>query len=145
MSVLPLLSRINWVHTTMFVVTTSLAAYGIWNVPLHMSTLKLAVLFYFWTGMGITGGMTCPGQEVKSSVLNVWTKTGYHRYWSHRAFEATKPLQVFLLLGGTAAIEGSCLWWSKRHRAHHRYTDTDKVCCSVGAQLDLFSLTTCLL
>ena len=27
---------------------------------------------------------------------------------------------------GAAAVEGSVLWWSKGHRAHHRYVDTDK-------------------
>ena len=27
---------------------------------------------------------------------------------------------------GAAAIEGSIRWWARDHRAHHRYTDTDK-------------------
>lgn len=26
---------------------------------------------------------------------------------------------------GAAAVQGSAFWWAKRHRAHHRYTDTD--------------------
>jgi len=29
-------------------------------------------------------------------------------------------------LGGAAAYEGSVKWWSRNHRAHHRYTDTDR-------------------
>jgi hypothetical protein len=27
---------------------------------------------------------------------------------------------------GSGAFEGSCLWWSRGHRAHHKYVDTDK-------------------
>jgi hypothetical protein len=26
----------------------------------------------------------------------------------------------------TAAFEGSIKWWSRNHRAHHRFTETDK-------------------
>jgi stearoyl-CoA desaturase (delta-9 desaturase) len=33
---------------------------------------------------------------------------------------------VLLLLMGASAVEGSCRWWSRGHRAHHRYVDTDK-------------------
>lgn len=27
---------------------------------------------------------------------------------------------------GTGAVQGSLRWWARDHRAHHRYTDTDK-------------------
>lgn len=50
---------------------------------------------------------------------------GYHRLWAHRSYTASKPLQYFLALGGSGAVEGSIKWWSRGHRAHHRYTDTD--------------------
>jgi stearoyl-CoA desaturase (Delta-9 desaturase) len=36
------------------------------------------------------------------------------------------PLKIFLAAAGAAAVEGSARWWSKEHRAHHRYTDTEK-------------------
>lgn len=45
---------------------------------------------------------------------------GYHRLWSHRAYNASMPLQFFLMLGGSGAVEGSIRWWSRGHRAHHR-------------------------
>lgn len=35
------------------------------------------------------------------------------------------PLQLFLIFGGTSAVQGSCYWWARRHRSHHRHTDTD--------------------
>ena len=50
---------------------------------------------------------------------------GYHRLWAHRSYNASKPLQYFLAVAGAGAVEGSIKWWSRGHRAHHRYTDTD--------------------
>ena len=51
---------------------------------------------------------------------------GYHRLWSHTCYKATLPLQIYLCAVGTAAVEGSIRKWSREHRSHHRYTDTDK-------------------
>jgi stearoyl-CoA desaturase (Delta-9 desaturase) len=34
-------------------------------------------------------------------------------------------LQYFYAVAGAGAVEGSIKWWSRGHRAHHRYTDTD--------------------
>jgi hypothetical protein len=51
--------------------------------------------------------------------------TGYHRLWSHRSYVASYALQVFLILAGASAVQGSCYWWARRHRSHHRHTDTD--------------------
>lgn len=50
---------------------------------------------------------------------------GYHRLWSHRSYNASIALQVFLLFAGASAVQGSCYWWARAHRSHHRYTDTD--------------------
>lgn len=50
---------------------------------------------------------------------------GYHRLWAHRSYNASKPLEYFLAFAGAGAVEGSIKWWSRGHRAHHRYTDTD--------------------
>jgi len=45
--------------------------------------------------------------------------------WSHRSYNASVVLQVFLLCAGSSAVQGSCYWWARAHRSHHRYTDTD--------------------
>jgi len=50
---------------------------------------------------------------------------GYHRLWSHRAFKATFPMRLVLMLWGTLGLQGSAKWWVLRHRLHHRYTDTE--------------------
>jgi stearoyl-CoA desaturase (delta-9 desaturase) len=49
----------------------------------------------------------------------------YHRYFAHRAFRTSRPLQcVFALLGASAAQRGP-LWWAAHHRKHHKHADTD--------------------
>ncbi len=51
---------------------------------------------------------------------------GYHRLFSHRAFQAP-PLITFLsLVFGAAAFEQSALTWSTLHRDHHQYVDTER-------------------
>jgi stearoyl-CoA desaturase (delta-9 desaturase) len=51
---------------------------------------------------------------------------GYHRLWAHTSYSATLALKVYLAAVGGGAVEGSIRWWARDHRAHHRYTDTDK-------------------
>jgi stearoyl-CoA desaturase (delta-9 desaturase) len=50
---------------------------------------------------------------------------GFHRLFTHRAFEATKPVQFVLGVLGSMAFQGSLLEWVGRHRLHHQYSDTD--------------------
>lgn len=62
-----------------------------------------------------------------SSALTAFTgiTAGYHRLWAHRSYNASRLLQYVLAVAGAGAVEGSIKWWSRGHRAHHRYTDTD--------------------
>ncbi|TCB67631.1 acyl-CoA desaturase [Acinetobacter sp. ANC 4178] len=48
---------------------------------------------------------------------------GYHRLWAHRAYEATLPLKIILMIMGTFAVQNSILFWSSGHRTHHRHVD----------------------
>ncbi|KAJ3215684.1 hypothetical protein HK099_006243 [Clydaea vesicula] len=98
--------KLNWTHIILLTSTPILAIYGCLTVPLQRNTFLLAVAWYFLTGFGIT--------------------VGYHRYWSHRTYDAIWPFQFFLMLAGSGAVQGSIKWWSRDHRAHHRFTDTDK-------------------
>ena len=50
---------------------------------------------------------------------------GYHRLFSHKAFQAKWPVKLFVLLFGAAAFENSAIWWSSEHRKHHKHVDTD--------------------
>ncbi|OOQ86484.1 Acyl-CoA desaturase [Penicillium brasilianum] len=51
---------------------------------------------------------------------------GYHRLWAHRAYSAGNFLKVILAIVSTSAGQGSIKTWCRDHRAHHRYTDTDR-------------------
>lgn len=50
---------------------------------------------------------------------------GYHRLFSHRAYEARPWLKIFYALFGGAAFQNSILIWARDHRVHHRFVDTD--------------------
>ncbi len=48
---------------------------------------------------------------------------GYHRLWSHRAYEAHPLVKIVFMLGGTFATQNSILHWASDHRKHHRHVD----------------------
>lgn len=50
---------------------------------------------------------------------------GYHRYFSHKSYEASPAVQVFYALFGAMAAQNSILWWSSSHRVHHKHVDED--------------------
>ncbi|HEY6131281.1 MAG TPA: acyl-CoA desaturase [Halioglobus sp.] len=62
-----------------------------------------ALAFLYLNGMSITGG--------------------YHRLWSHRAYEASPALKWFFAFWGAGALQNSILIWASDHRRHHRHVD----------------------
>ncbi|KAF9492039.1 hypothetical protein BDN71DRAFT_1397413 [Pleurotus eryngii] len=97
-------TEITWAPLVLLVSTPLIAAVGACYTPLRWQTALFSVFYYYVTGLGITAG--------------------YHRLWSHRSYNASVPLQYALAMAGAGAVEGSIKWWSSKHRAHHRYTDT---------------------
>jgi stearoyl-CoA desaturase (delta-9 desaturase) len=51
---------------------------------------------------------------------------GYHRYFSHRTYRTGRIRQFLLAFVGLTATQRGPLWWAGNHRAHHRYSDTDR-------------------
>jgi stearoyl-CoA desaturase (delta-9 desaturase) len=49
---------------------------------------------------------------------------GYHRYFSHRAFETSRTFQFLLACLAQSSAQKSVLWWAAKHRHHHLYSDT---------------------
>ncbi|KAF1808167.1 hypothetical protein P152DRAFT_406003 [Eremomyces bilateralis CBS 781.70] len=98
--------HINWLNITFIMAVPLLGFIKAYSTPLYTKTAVFAVIYYFITGLGITAG--------------------YHRLWAHTSYSASVPLRIFLALAGAGAVEGSIRWWSRDHRAHHRYTDTIK-------------------
>jgi stearoyl-CoA desaturase (delta-9 desaturase) len=57
------------------------------------------------------------------SVLGV--TAGTHRLWSHRSYKARWPVQVLLMVLQTMAGQNSIYTWSRDHRVHHKYSETN--------------------
>lgn len=66
-----------------------------------------AVLFLYLNGLSITGG--------------------YHRLWSHKAYEAHWSVRLFFALWGAGALQNSILIWASDHRRHHRHVDDNEL------------------
>ena len=50
---------------------------------------------------------------------------GYHRLFTHRSFDAARPLRVLLAVLGSMAIQGSVITWVATHRRHHACADKE--------------------
>jgi stearoyl-CoA desaturase (delta-9 desaturase) len=50
---------------------------------------------------------------------------GLHRLFTHKSFEANRPLKITLAVLGSMAVEGSVIGWVADHRRHHRYVEKD--------------------
>ncbi|KAJ8654079.1 hypothetical protein O0I10_010290 [Lichtheimia ornata] len=98
--------HVNWPQSILLISVPLLGLYGAFTTELQQKTMIWSIIYYFITGLGITAG--------------------YHRLWAHRAYRATLPLRWLYCFAGSGAVEGSIYWWSRGHRAHHRWTDTDK-------------------
>lgn len=48
---------------------------------------------------------------------------GYHRLWSHKAYEANALVRFVLAIGGAMALQNSILHWASDHRIHHKHVD----------------------
>jgi stearoyl-CoA desaturase (delta-9 desaturase) len=49
----------------------------------------------------------------------------YHRYFSHKAFKTSRPMQFLFGLIGATSVQRGPLWWAAHHRNHHRHSDTE--------------------
>lgn len=107
--------HLNWLNITLLLFVPLVGVIGAFFVPLTKKTLIWSIIYYFYTGLGITAG--------------------YHRLWAHRSYNAHILLQIILAAAGSGAVEGSIRWWSRDHRAHHRFTDTSKDPYSVNKGL----------
>lgn len=48
---------------------------------------------------------------------------GYHRLWSHNAYEANDLVKCIFAIGGAFSVQNSILHWSSDHRMHHKFVD----------------------
>lgn len=50
----------------------------------------------------------------------------YHRYFSHRAFRTSRPVQFLFAVLGNTSMQRGALWWAATHRHHHKHSDEEE-------------------
>jgi len=50
----------------------------------------------------------------------------YHRYFSHKSFKTSRPMQFLFALLGATAVQRGPLWWASHHRHHHLHSDQEE-------------------
>lgn len=80
-----------------------IAAIQVFHGNVGFLEVGLFLLMYFLTGIGIT--------------------VGYHRYFTHKAFETSSWLSIILAILGSMAAHAPIISWVATHRCHHQYSD----------------------
>ncbi len=94
------------------------------NTSFLLGTLLLALVLVPWK-LAVQGLRTSEAAVflVQYVLIGMSITVGYHRLFSHRAFQAAWPVRLAALLFGVAAFQNSALAWSSDHRHHHRFVD----------------------
>lgn len=93
---------INWITCVAFAVfhIGAVAAFFFFSWPAFFSALAL-----YWITLSFGIGM------------------GYHRLLTHRSYKVPKPIEYFLTICATLALEGGPMFWVATHRVHHQFSD----------------------
>lgn len=59
------------------------------------------------------------------AVAMFFVTAGYHRYFSHRSFKTSRPVQLLLAIGAQMTLQKGALWWAAHHRHHHKESDQE--------------------
>uniref|UniRef100_A0A8D8XFC9 Acyl-CoA Delta(11) desaturase n=1 Tax=Cacopsylla melanoneura TaxID=428564 RepID=A0A8D8XFC9_9HEMI len=97
-----------WWMIIMLTYLHTASIYGLYLV--FTSSAKLATLI-FATVLHLSGA--------------IGVTAGAHRLWSHRCYKANLPLRIALMLCNTLAFQMSIFTWTRDHRVHHKYTETN--------------------
>lgn len=94
-----------------------------WRRILPFVLLHAACGLVVWTGWSATAVWTAVALY---GVRMFGITAFYHRYFSHRAFTASRSVQFLGAVLGAAATQRGPLWWAAHHRRHHRHADTSQ-------------------
>ena len=82
--------------------------------------LHLMCLGVFWVGWSWVAVATAAALYL----VRMFAITGfYHRYFSHRSFKASRPVQFAFAVLGASAVQRGPIWWAAHHRHHHVHSD----------------------
>jgi stearoyl-CoA desaturase (Delta-9 desaturase) len=82
----------------------------------HVACLSVFWVGWSWVALGVCAFLY---------VARMFAITGgYHRYFSHRTYQTSRPFQFLLACLGASAAQKGPIWWASHHRHHHRHSDT---------------------
>ena len=94
------------------------AAWAVTLIPALGSVLAIAIALQ--TGIDpVAIGLLVAMYSLTSIGLGI----GFHRHFSHCAFQTNTTVRVILAILGSMAVEGSVIYWVATHRRHHKYAD----------------------
>lgn len=73
---------------------------------------------FSWIDLGLLFGMC--------AVTGLGITVGFHRLFTHRAFETTRAVKCILAIAGSMAVQGPVLEWVATHRRHHQHSDEEE-------------------
>ena len=86
-------------------------------IALHLCCLGVLFVGFSWFALGVAALLYA---------VRMFAITGfYHRYFSHKAFRTSRPVQFVFAALGAASVQRGPLWWAAHHRHHHRHADTE--------------------
>ncbi|MCX6970850.1 MAG: acyl-CoA desaturase [Verrucomicrobia bacterium] len=84
-------------------------------IILHLGCLGVIWTGWSWTAVAVAAALY---------VVRMFAITGlYHRYFCHRAYQTSRPVQFLFGLLGLTAVQRGPLWWAAVHRHHHAHSD----------------------
>lgn len=85
--------------------------------------IHASCLLAFWVGVNAVDIALC----LSLFWLRIFGITGgFHRYFAHRSYKTSRPMQFALAFLGTSAVQKGPLWWAGTHRVHHRFSDVEE-------------------
>lgn len=82
----------------------------------------LCILGFFWPPSWFAVGLAFLSHYVRAFGLT----GGYHRYFAHRTYKMSRPMQFIIAFIGASAAQRGPLWWAGHHVMHHRFADTEE-------------------
>ncbi len=93
-----------------------------WGRAIPFIILHLGCLGVIWTGWSPVAVLVC----ALLYVVRMFFVTGiYHRYFCHKAYKASRPVQFLFALLGLLSVQRGALWWAATHRHHHAHSDEE--------------------
>ncbi len=95
-------SKVNWLTATPWILC------------------HFAVLGAFWSGVTLESVILC---FVLLYARLFGVTAGYHRYFAHRTYKTSRPIQFLLAYLAQMSSQKGALWWAAHHRNHHKFSD----------------------